>query len=100
MYGWHIVQLADSERVFPAWLDPSIRWNGWACPWFSRSVAEFLLDSTCDEFGGEWRYDEEGDYFASWDDICAEERFYGQDVAVAGHMYPIGYGCWIWTIAD
>jgi hypothetical protein len=33
-------ELDGIEEIFPGYHNPNRRWNGWACPWFTKDVAE------------------------------------------------------------
>ncbi len=52
----------DDFGPFPAYVDRRERWNGWACPSFSREVVELIIEA-------QMRYvqENEGDEFR-WDD--------------------------------
>ncbi|MCK2240066.1 MULTISPECIES: hypothetical protein [unclassified Crossiella] len=52
-------------KWFPAWVDPTARWNGWVLPAFTREAAEHVVDWT------NKLHSEEPDEFcsASWDGV-------------------------------
>jgi hypothetical protein len=77
-------------------------WNGWACPYFSRDVAEAVLEASTAN-GYQWLYDGDRDTYVvrSIDDPDGyePEQFPGQTVEINGKevkVYPIGAYSWIW----
>lgn len=80
-------------------------WNGWACPYFVRSVAEQVLIAS--ELNGyRWTYDAARDVFSVRNEEDSAdyetEEFAGLDITVgeqAMRVYAIGAYSWIWEIA-
>ncbi|WP_263788949.1 hypothetical protein [Salinibacter grassmerensis] len=81
-------------------------WNGWACPYFEKDVAEQVAE----HYSQEDQYDHEEEYWAEYipeEDAFAfhnheyeEPREFGA-VAFDGHkLYPIGAYCWTWVEVD
>ena len=80
-------------------------WNGWACPYFSRTVAEAVLGAA-EANGYVWTYDETRDVFSvrNQEDLqdYEPEEYAGTDIVAGGetiHVYPIGAYSWIWETA-
>lgn len=90
-------EISDCPVIFDGYTDGA-HWNGWACPWFDKETAMYVMH--------EWRefslaaYDETHDKFVFYaDDGTDPEEFKGQDVIIDNkpiHLYPIGNGCWVW----
>lgn len=78
-------------------------WNGWACPYFTKEIAENIMHINNAYYTfGEWqmRYDEEQDAFIREYEDEEPEVFKGYDIDGL-HLYPIGTCCWIWDdLAD
>ena len=113
---------ADSnESIFEGYTEGD-RWNGWACPYFTKEVGMEILEKN---FNSEYYYgfyNEEHDAFIfnmeddvkytiedlkEDFDLCKElcekygyvDIFEGQDIMYNGnpiHVYPIGAYGWIW----
>ena len=70
-------------------------WNGWACPYFTREVAEQIArevnDGDCTMC-----YDKANDAFV-YKEYGEEETniFKGKDIQ-GKHLYPVGAYSWIW----
>lgn len=76
-------------------------WNGWACPYFTKEVADDIMRiNNADNNGTEMYYVPTTDtYVRTWDD-GNDEEFDGIDIN-GMHLYPIGNMCWIWDdLAD
>lgn len=92
-----------SNGIYMAHLDPAVRWNGWACPYFDFDEASRMAG----EFAGinpdeEMAYDPERDcFFVSYAGEGGDviEEYYGVD-ADGEVLYPIGNALWIWTLLD
>lgn len=95
-----VAYIEDGPR-FPCYAEART-WNGWACPWFAKEVADKIM-----EWNNEGRpdnllltYNAETDTYS----VPAQEEYYkGVDVWISGqyvHLYPIGNSCWIWDIED
>lgn len=70
-------------------------WNGWACPWFTREVAEQIAREVNDGYCT-MCYDKANDAFVYKG--YGEEGtniFKGKDIQ-GKHLYPVGAYSWIW----
>jgi hypothetical protein len=97
--GFVSIDFSGDDDVFPAWVSPYWRWNGWAVPTFSREVAARVVD---------WTNRLHADYpngaaSASWDgeDILLVEAGWEEDgptrISPDEHgRYHIGDG-WTWS---
>jgi hypothetical protein len=77
-------------------------WNGWACPYFERTIAERVLRAS-EANNYNWRYDSESDAFIvqSKDDPedYDPEVFNGVKINIADMeivVYGIGAFSWVW----
>jgi hypothetical protein len=77
-------------------------WNGWACPYFLRPVAEAVLGAA-EANGYFWTYDVTRDVFSvrNQEDPAEyeSEEYVGTDIVADGetcHVYGIGAYSWIW----
>ena len=77
-------------------------WNGWACPYFTKEVAESIMKVN-NKIAGEdcpMSYDAKTDTFSRYYDEDSNDEFQGEDIN-GMHLYPIGTCCWIWDdLAD
>lgn len=82
------------------------RWNGWACPFFTRDVADRIAVAFVNQFAEEDRAGVTATYTPVTDTYrlrCEEngpEDTQGQDICVNGgvvHVYAIGAFCWCWN---
>lgn len=74
-------------------------WNGWACPWFTREVADQISREVNDGYSS-MVYNKANDCF-----IYKGYRNEGSDIFkgkdIRGkHLYPIGTAYWMWDKAD
>lgn len=91
------------EGIFEGYTDGR-HWNGWACPYFTKKVADEIMRVNNESYCGvayQMHYDESQDAF------IREEPEYDEPYIVQGydvdgmHLYPIGNACWIWDdLAD
>ena len=74
------------EAMFEGHTDGS-HWNGWACPYFTKEVADQTM--TCSE--PMMTYD-------TYTYVIDEDNtYYFQGMDIDGiHLYPIGNGSWVW----
>jgi hypothetical protein len=93
---------ADPETTFQGYTDGSM-WNGWACPYFEREVAEKVaqyyeeLHDGGAESGYEADYDPERDAFV-FREPAYDEPLVVESVEVGGqNLYPIGAYQWTWV---
>lgn len=77
-------------------------WNGFACPYFEKDVAEQVLQVSTQN-GYTWQFDLENDAFIvknTQDPEAYEpEKFVGRLVTINGgevKVYPVGAYSWIW----
>lgn len=72
-------------------------WNGWACPSFTREVAESICRSgvICDE----WRYDESTECFLTRDDQtpCGEWDAWPVEIINGQRLYALGSDIYCWN---
>jgi hypothetical protein len=106
-------QLEDMVTGVTGYHDPTVNWNGFACPRFPRAEAEKVVAqiNACGEelFGGSilrGYYDEERDAFVmpydcselgaqdAWWDVY--EGVYDSDLGIT--LYPLGAYEWVWTV--
>ena len=82
--NWHLIEahfeLEGTEEIFPGFHNPNRNWNGWACPWFTRDVADKIataLDGIRDDKNDRWVFlpDDEREAFPLFNDIedCTED---------------------------
>lgn len=77
-----------------------LRWNGWACPYFTKEEALRLVEDWPGLF-----YDEARDAFVrpcEGGDPDETEVFGAETITVAGQplkVYPVGSGSWCWEEA-
>lgn len=86
------------HKVYDAYIEKDVDWNGWVCPWFTKEIVEEIL-SDCEY---DWGYYEQKDCFMyHWpDDDADDDVVFGQDISVNGtqeHLYPLGNKSWIWA---
>lgn len=77
-------------------------WNGWACPYFTKEVAETIMNANnkCADVDFRMSYNADTDTFSRPYDEEEVEEFKGIDIDGL-HLYPIGTMCWIWDdLAD
>lgn len=90
-----------SEKYYEGYTDNRL-WNGWECPWFTKEVADKMIDDLNKE-GVKSKYDTETDtYIVNFEDLDTIDEFEGYDVETVDgvqHLYPIGAWCWIWDEA-
>lgn len=91
----------DSTVRYPGYTRGE-RWNGWACPRFTKEVGlQIAKDTGIEDYY--LVFDEENDRFVYHDcndEPNEHETFEGTDIVVDTeiiHVYPIGAWSWIWT---
>ena len=81
-------------------IDLGSTWNGWACPAFTKEVADEILsviNACSNEDGGMEFFDsEKGGYYTSFDGEYTE-RFDAMMIDGVAY-YPIGAYCWTWEV--
>jgi hypothetical protein len=93
-----VVSINDSPGV-DCWLDPHDRWNGWACPFFTREQlpALFAMIETDGEMKG--RLDDDGVVrIVSADYGEDEPEDYEATVVDEVEMWAVGAWAWVWQI--
>jgi hypothetical protein len=102
-FHYGLVRLDDSP-TFEALYDPTVRWNGWLCPYLDRANTEKLVDLM-----NEWakKYPEGGSF--AWDgDVVVETVEDGDETHVDRHepiivagtqRWTIGAFSWVWSAA-
>lgn len=97
------------DQLFEGYTDGRL-WNGWACPYFTKTEAEKLVQAWR-TLGYKADYDSDADMyrFAPLDgeenipvDLADEEKteHFGAVDMDRQKLYPIGSGAWIWDVAD
>ena len=85
------------DKVYDAYIEKDVDWNGWVCPWFTKEIVEEILTY----LGYEWHYHSSDDEFEfKWLDDNAIDVVFGQNISVNGtqeHLYPLGNKSWIWA---
>jgi hypothetical protein len=96
---------AIPDTVFEGYSDGDT-WNGFACPYFEKDVAEHVLRASVRN-GYSWTYDADRDAFivrSIQDPPDYEpEEFLGQSIMVNGQkitVYGIGAYFWIWGMVE
>lgn len=91
-----LFEVADGPYAVPGYHKPSDRWNGWACPHFTKQGADFLVG----KIGG-MSYDAYRDIYVVGDpDFDEPETFGPVEIEVAGKKlktYAIGAWSWVWV---
>jgi len=94
------VTMDAMEASYPCFLDRAEKWNGWACPFFTKEQAEKLLAVfAADEPGFTWAYYpgreafgiETADYPGE-EDVCHVTKH-----PTLGDLYPVGSWNWCWV---
>ena len=87
------------EEVFVGYTNGEL-WNGWACPRFTKEVADKIVELHNHSDGCKATYDEETDtyyfYFDGDDEPYEHKGFDADTVDGVKHLYDIGAWCWIW----
>ena len=87
-----------NEKTYEGYTDGTL-WNGWECPWFTKEVADEMMNDLRNE-GVEAEYCEKTDsYIVKDDNNETQDVFDGAYVETEDgtlHLYPIGAWCWIW----
>jgi hypothetical protein len=78
----------DAGKTYEGWHDPTVRWNGFACPFFERVQA----DRVAEAFG--LRYLAEDDAYGDETDAYLGTQREGL------HLYAIGAHGWTWWEAE
>lgn len=87
---------------FDGYHDPSVLWNGWECPFFTKEVADEITKTFTDE-SVTFEYDESGKkYIITWNGEDTEEVPMTRRETVDGELdlFPLGYYGWCWNKAS
>lgn len=97
-------EIGDGKVRYPGYTRGE-RWNGFACPYFTKEVGQQIAkDGSTEDYY--LIFDEKKDRFVYHDCDCDQleyEVFEGEDIIVDGeniHVYPIGAFSWIWSDYD
>ena len=73
-------------------------WNGWNCPYFTKEVADEIVDHFADP--AILRYDEGNDVYVYYNENMDETDYYEPTEIIAPDgirkVYPIGSWFWTW----
>lgn len=90
------------DGIFEGYTDGK-HWNGWACPWFTKEVAEQIMRANNESYCGvayQMQYNEKQDAFIRVEEDNEPYVVKGYDIDGL-HLYPIGNMCWVWDdLAD
>lgn len=91
-----LFEISSVQGPYEGWTSGE-RWNGWACPYFSREVglkiaADYTSSGPC--FLAE--YDAEEDCFRFYDPDHEEWEAFGAMEVGTRQVYPIGTHFWTW----
>ena len=96
--------IEDNTPYYPGYTRGE-RWNGWACPRFTKEVGlQIAKDTGIEDYY--LVFDEENDRFVYHDcndEPNEHETFEGTDIVVDTdiiHVYPIGAWSWVWQSYD
>lgn len=96
-----IFTIGESEQYYEGYTDNRL-WNGWECPWFTKEVADRMIDDL-NKDGVLSTYNTEADsYTVNFEDLDTTDIFEGRDMETVDgtlHLYPIGAWCWVWDEA-
>ena len=84
--------------VLSGYHDPTVFWNGWNCPYFTKEVADKIVDHFADP--AILRYDEGNDVYVYYNENMDETDYYEPTEIIAPDgirkVYPIGSWFWTW----
>ena len=83
------------DKLFSAYVDESVRWNGWLCPYFTREEAERVVDAL--KVGV---YDAERDAFVVHDEDGQPFETFERTALTADDgsaLYAVGAYSWSWS---
>ena len=81
-------------------IDLGYKWNGWACPAFTKEVADDIM-TTINKVMGCMEFIDapNGGYYVSYEDGIEYDRF--EAMVIEGVVYyPIGAYSWVWEIVS
>lgn len=89
----------DDSPAFPGWHDPTIRWNGWACPYFTKATTLEILAYISDPHSDlRWHWD--GDVLVEETLGAETERYEPMTIpGVEEPVYSLGAFAWVWSVA-
>lgn len=92
-----------NNEFYEGYSDPNFRWNGWACPYFEKEVADYIASIVTDNETCILEYNEEQDkYFYTvmeGGEIIETDYFEKRIINTPEgikEVYPIGSCNWIW----
>lgn len=94
----------DVNNVYyEGYSDPSFRWNGWACPYFEKNVADYIAIRVSVDDNYSLYYDKEKDMYVLLEyengELVETDYFEKRIINTPEgikEVYPIGAGNWIW----
>lgn len=93
----------DTNPAIYEGFDTGVKWNGWACPMFTKEVADKIMADCQTEGFLNVKYDSAKDTYTFADPEIqdGEEPDIFQGEEFEGHMlYPIGSHYWVWEIVN
>lgn len=84
------------NKVYPGFHDGR-RWNGWSIPYFTKEVADQILQSFFDE--GTATYDSKTDTYTLTQGKEEDNQFIKGESIDGKKLYQVGDG-WTWSLAD
>lgn len=84
--------------ILSGYHDPTVFWNGWNCPYFTKSSADEIVEYIADP--AILRYDEDNDVYVYYNESTDERDYYEPTEIIAPDgirkVYPIGSWFWTW----
>ena len=83
--------------------DPTVLWNGWNCPYFTKEVADKIVDYLDAPAATVLRYDEDNDVYVYKYNLGEDETDYYEPIEIIApdgirKVYPIGSWFWTWEV--
>lgn len=90
----------EAFGTFPALTQEGVYWNGFECPYFTKEVADKIMESV-NKYGDtiSMSYDKEEDAYIYFEEGHENERFPSMEVE-GQKYYAIGAFSWTWTEDD
>lgn len=98
----------DDGTQYEGWHDPRQRWNGWACPYFTKATTDTIVEWVNREDASDLRFHWDGDILVE-EMLGAEEPDQWAEVGRMGPismpgisepLYTIGAYSWVWEEAE
>lgn len=92
---------SDPDTTFPGYTKGE-EWNGWACPYFEREVAERIAKRYVEmhedgpDEGYEAKYDSERDAFVFYEPVYEEPIVFNSVEIDGKKLYAVGAYHWTW----